>query len=266
MIEEYLDRIIFLDTEGTDAVFAQRERELDRMPFELERTILRFIAEGKPKEMVEFCTTALTQLPNFRIPIGKTSKNKLRQLKYNTVAGITLACRAAIMGGAPEIECYARSDSAIMKIDEANNELSIYNVLIQAGIDYATLVQQTRSHAQHPKIVRRCVQYITSHTHQSITLDKLAEGSEYSKEYIAKLFRKHMGMSISDYIQKTRIDEAKELLQQGKTCAEVACILNYASQSYFIRQFKRQTGITPKVFMNMLKTDSSAMDTIADEE
>ena len=266
MIEEYFDRIVFLDTEGTEAVFAHRERELSRMPFELERTILRFIAEGKPKEMVEFCTTALTQLPDLRIPIGKTSKNKLRQLKYNTVAGITLACRAAIMGGAPEIECYARSDSAIMKIDELNSELSIYKVLIQAGIDYATLVQQTKSHAQHPKIVRRCVQYITSHTHQSITLDKLAEGSEYSKEYIAKLFRKHMGMSISDYIRKTRIDEAKELLRQGKTCAEVACILNYASQSYFIRQFKRQTGITPKVFINMLKTDSSAMDTIADEE
>lgn len=265
MIEEYLDRIVFLDAEGTDAVFAQRERELNRIPFELERTILRFIAEGKPKEMIEFCTTALTQLPDLRIPIGKTSKNKLRQLKYNTVAGITLACRAAIMGGAPEIECYARSDSTIMQIDELTSELSIYKVLIQTAIDYAALVQQTQSNAWHPQIVRRCVQYIASHTHQSITLDQLAEGSEYSKEYIAKLFRKHMGMSISDYIQKTRIDEAKKLLRLGKTCAEVACILNYASQSYFIRQFKRQTGITPKVFMNMLKIDLSAMDTFADK-
>lgn len=262
MIEEYLDRIVFLETDGDRAVFAQRERALQRMPFELERTVLRFIVEGKPKEMVDFCTKALTQFPDLRIPIGKTSKNKLRQLKYNTVAGVTLACRAAIIGGAPEIECYARSDSAIMQIDELNSELPIYKVLIQAGIDYATLVQQTRTNAQHPPIVRKCVQYIASHTHQSITLDQLAEGSEYSKEYIAKLFRKHMGMSISDFIQKTRIDEAKELLRQGKSCAEVACILNYASQSYFIRQFKKQTGITPKVFNNLLQTDFSVTDAI----
>lgn len=257
MIEEFLDRIIFLETDGTKAVFAQRETEIQRMPYEMERILLRFVAEGKPKEMVEFCTNALIQMPDLRIAIGKTSRNKLRQLKYNAVAGITLVCRAAIIGGAPEIECYARSDGAIMRIDETGNELTIYKILVQTAIDYATLVQQSKSGLQHPQIVRKCVQYIASHTHQSITLDQLAEGSEYSKEYIAKLFRKHVGMSISEYIQKTRIDEAKELLQQGKSCGEVACILNYTSQSYFIRQFKKQTGITPKMFTNYLKIDSA---------
>lgn len=259
MIEEYIDRIVFLETEGTNAVFAEREKELQRMPHEMERILLRFVAEGKPKEMVDFCVRTLTQMPDLRIPIGRTSKNKLRQLKYNTVAGITLTCRAAIMGGAPEIECYARSDDAIMRVDETSSELAIYKILVQTAIDYATLVQQTKSDLQHPQIVRKCVQYIASHTHENITLEQLAEGSEYSKEYIAKLFRKHVGMSISDYIQKTRIDEAKDLLRQGKSCGEVACILNYTSQSYFIRQFKRQTGITPKVFMNMLAIDQSAI-------
>ena len=254
MFEEYVDRIVFLDTDGDQAVYAQRENEIQRMPFEMERMLLRFVAEGKPKEMVTFCIRTLTQSPELRIPIGRTSKNKVRQLRYNAVAGITLACRAAIMGGAPEIECYARSDKAIMEIDETSNELAICKILIQTGIDYAALVQQTKSHFQHPRIVRKCVQYITAHTHENITLEQLAEGSEYSKEYIAKLFRKHMGMSVSDYIQKTRIDEAKELLREGKSCGEVACILNYTSQSYFIRQFKKQTGMTPKLYGNLLKT------------
>ena len=148
------------------------------------------------------------------------------------------------------------SDSAIMRIDETDNELTILKILIQTTIDYATLVQQTKSTLQHPQIVRKCVQYIASHTHENITLEQLADGSEYSKEYIAKLFRKHMGMSVSDYIQKVRIEEAKELLRQGKSCGEVACILNYTSQSYFIRQFKKQTGITPKLYRNLLVSDS----------
>ena len=265
MIEEFIDRIVFLETDGTDAVFAQRENELQRMPYEMERILLRFVAEGKPKELVEFCLRTLTQSPELRIPIGKTSKNKIRQLKYNAVAGITLTCRAAMLGGAPEIECYARSDSAIMQIDEAGNELNILKILVQTTIDYATLVQQTKSTLQHPQIVRRCVQYIAAHTHDNITLEQLAEGSEYSKEYIAKLFRKHMGMSISDYIQKVRIDEAKELLRQGKSCGEVACILNYTSQSYFIRQFKKQTGITPKLYLNYHKTDG-ALDSLPGEK
>lgn len=255
MFEKYVDRIIFLETDGDQAVYAQRENEIQRMPFEMERIILRFVAEGKPKEMVDFCLRTLTQTPELRIPIGKTSKNKLRQLKYNTVAGIALVCRAAMIGGAPEIECYARSDNAIMQIDETSNELTIYRILIQTAIDYAALVQQTKSDFHHPQIVRKCVQYINAHTHENITLEQLADGSAYSKEYIAKLFRKHMGMSVSDYIQKVRIDEAKDLLLQGKSCGEVACILNYTSQSYFIRQFKKQTGMTPKLYSNLLKSD-----------
>ena len=256
MIEEYIDRIVFLETDGSDAVYAQREQALQRMPYEMERILLRFVAEGKPKELIDFCLRTLAQSPELRIPIGRTSKNKTRQLKYNAVSGIAIVCRAAMIGGAPEIECYARSDSAIMRIDETDNELTILKILIQTTVDYATLVQQTNSTLQHPQIVRKCVQYITSHTHENITLEQLAAGSEYSKEYIAKLFRKHMGMSISDYIQKVRIDEAKELLRQGKSCGEVACILNYTSQSYFIRQFKKQTGITPKLYRNLLVSDS----------
>lgn len=257
MIEEYVDRIVFLDTDGDQAVYAQRENEIQRMPYEMERILLRFVAEGKPKELTEFCIRILTQMPDLRFPIGKTSKDKLRQLKYNTVAGIAIVCRAAMMGGAPEIECYARSDQAIMQIDELSSELAIFKVLVKTTLDYAALVQETKSILHHPQIVRKCVQYITAHTHDNITLEQLAEGSEYSKEYIAKLFRKHMGMSVSDYIRKTKIDEAKELLHKGVSCGEVACILNYTSQSYFIRQFKKQTGLTPKLFQSLRKTDIS---------
>ena len=55
MIEEYIDRIVFLETDGVDAVYAQREQALQRMPYEMERILLRFVAEGKPKELIDFC-------------------------------------------------------------------------------------------------------------------------------------------------------------------------------------------------------------------
>ena len=34
--------------------------------------------------------------------------------------------------------------------------------------------------------------------------------------------------------------------------------MNYTSQSYFIRQFKKQTGITPKLYLNYHKTNSAS--------
>ena len=260
MIEELINRVVFLEAEGDDAVFEEREGALQRMPFLLERILLRYVLERKPRELVDFCLHSLAKMPDLRIPIGKTSRNRLRQLKYNTAAGIALVCRTAMFGGAPEIECYARSDSAIMKIDESSSELAIYKILIQTTLDYATLVQQSKSSAKYPPVVRHCIQYITSHTHQNITLEELAEGCGYSKEYIGKLFRKHVGMPISEYMQMVRIQEAKSLLRQGKSSGEVAYILSYTSQSYFTRQFKKQTGMTPKIYRNMVKLDPSVED------
>ena len=80
MIEEYIDRIVFLETHGVDAVYAQREQALQRMPYEMERIRLRFVAEGKPKELIDFCLRTLAQSPELRIPIGRTSKNKIRHI------------------------------------------------------------------------------------------------------------------------------------------------------------------------------------------
>ena len=179
------------------------------------------------------------------------------QLPFRQLSAVLPVPGGAALGGAPEIECYARSDSAIMKIDESSSELSIYKTLIQTTLDYATLVHKSKISAEYPPVIRRCIQYIASHTHQNISLDELAEGSGYSKEYIAKLFRKHVGLPIGEHIQMVRIEEAQSLLRQGKSSGEVAYILNYTSQSYFTRQFKKQTGMTPMVYHNMLKLDPS---------
>ena len=69
--------------------------------------------------------------------------------------------------------------------------------------------------------------------------------------------RKHVGSPIREPSQRVRLEEAKALLRQGKSSGEVAYILNYTSQSYFTRQFKKQTGMTPMVYRNMLKLDPS---------
>ncbi len=113
------------------------------------------------------------------------------------------------------------------------------------------MVQETKSLQNCSAVVRACVDYITVHSHGLIKLEELAEGTGYTKEYLAKLFKKEMGISISDYILKVRVDEAKELLVTGRSCGEVTHLLGFSSQSYFIRQFKKTTGMTPKLFVNV---------------
>ena len=71
----------FLDVSGADVLFEQRELLFQRIPFELEKTLSRFIADGKPKEMLAFYQRMILETPTLKVAVGKTSKNRLMQLK-----------------------------------------------------------------------------------------------------------------------------------------------------------------------------------------
>ena len=251
METNWIKLLEFLDVSGADVLFEQRELLFQRIPFEMEKTLYRFIADGKPKEMLAFYQRMILETPSLKVAVGKTSKNRLMQLKYAAVSAIALACRAAISGGAIEACAYAKCDEAIVAIDEAGGVVEVLRLEVQTLYDYAQMVQETKSLQNCSAVIRDCVDYIIVHSHCQITLEELAEGSGYTKEYLAKLFKKEMGISVSDYIFKARIDEAKNLFSEGRSCSEVAHILGFSSQSYFIRQFKKTTGMTPKLYVNV---------------
>ena len=76
----------------------------------------------------------------------------------------------------------------------------------------------------------------------------LTEISGYSEFYLMKLFKQYTGISCIDYVNGYRIKEASRLLTETKTDAnEIARAVGYANISYFNRQFKRLTGVTPLV-------------------
>ncbi|MBE6613028.1 MAG: helix-turn-helix domain-containing protein [Ruminococcaceae bacterium] len=87
--------------------------------------------------------------------------------------------------------------------------------------------------------------YVHSHLAEPITLELLCELSHYSKSYIIRLFKKNTGQTPMEYINRCRIELAKELLQ-SKSVTDTALECGFNSISYFIRTFRRYTGSTPK--------------------
>ena len=82
-----------------------------------------------------------------------------------------------------------------------------------------------------------------------ISLDHLAEICHLSPNYLSSLFKKEVGISISEFIQQLRIDEAKKLLDlTNYSISEIGTFLNFNDQSYFIKTFKKHTGLTPKQY------------------
>ncbi len=88
-----------------------------------------------------------------------------------------------------------------------------------------------------------------------MSLKELAAIVQMSAHYFSQLFKQSTGITPHQYVIHCRIERAKELLMQRKlTIADVAKVVGFVDQSHFHRHFKRLVGITPKAFLQQVKS------------
>ncbi|MDY6901988.1 MAG: AraC family transcriptional regulator [Cyanobacteriota bacterium] len=89
-------------------------------------------------------------------------------------------------------------------------------------------------------------EYIISNLDKNLGLKELAFLLHMSPHYFCHLFKQSMGMTPHQYVIKTRVHRAKELLLSGKySIAQVAFMVGFANQSHLNRHFKKLVGVTP---------------------
>jgi AraC family transcriptional regulator len=98
------------------------------------------------------------------------------------------------------------------------------------------------SHAQ----CERVHDYVLDHLDGDTSLAELATVTGLSPRHFAVAFRRTVGMTPHQYVLRTRIQEAKNLLATHRLAiAEIAVSLGFASQSHFTEVFRRVVGTTP---------------------
>lgn len=97
--------------------------------------------------------------------------------------------------------------------------------------------------------------YINENYSEKITLNAIADSVGFSKYYISRLFKQHMGVTIIDYLIKVRLDKAKELLGKGDYSIKQICfMIGYSDPNYFTWSFKKYLGVSPikyRYFQNL---------------
>jgi transcriptional regulator GlxA family with amidase domain len=100
-----------------------------------------------------------------------------------------------------------------------------------------------------PKVLRRVREYIDRHLDQNIELQALADAAGLSKYYFARTFKESQRMTPLYYVFQQRMKRAQQLLvETNLPIAEIAIATGFADQSHFSRRFRRQLGVTPRVF------------------
>lgn len=97
--------------------------------------------------------------------------------------------------------------------------------------------------------IAQIVEYIRMHHRQKIAVTQLAEMAGVSPRQLHRWFRDAFGVSVQDFLMKTRIQAASEtLLTSDLSLAQIAIDFGFCDQSAFTRQFTRHTGLTPHQF------------------
>lgn len=91
--------------------------------------------------------------------------------------------------------------------------------------------------------------YIAEHYREPISLDDVMEISSYSKSHFIRLFKKYVGVNLTDYINQFRIEKAcLDLIYTTKNVTQVAIENGFNTVQYFSKIFKDYMDCTPKQY------------------
>ncbi len=113
----------------------------------------------------------------------------------------------------------------------------------------------SEDHVESP-VISRAKQYINAHLDERITLDEVAAHVCVSPFYFCKIFKQATGMTLTEYVNRRRVEWAKrKLMNPHARVTEVAFDVGYQSLSQFNRSFLRYAGESPTKFREQTHTD-----------
>ncbi|EOS78026.1 MAG: AraC family transcriptional regulator [Lachnospiraceae bacterium] len=103
-------------------------------------------------------------------------------------------------------------------------------------------------------VTEQVLSYIESNLDKELTLEKIAKELNYSKFYLARQFKRNIGVTLHKYIQSRRLTEAAgKLAESGKPIIEIAFEAGYGSQQAFTKAFCKEFMCTPQKYRKIGK-------------
>ena len=97
--------------------------------------------------------------------------------------------------------------------------------------------------------------YLETHFRKPQKISSLAKLAGVSSSTFSRWFKKSNGLGLEIYLQELRLNEAKRLLKTGSLpILKIARTSGFKSRSYFVRLFRKKTGMTPALFREKSKS------------
>lgn len=144
----------------------------------------------------------------------------------------------------------AQAESDVLQKIQECATIGQLELLVNQLFEYETSLLTTLG-KELSTVNEKAVRYIHSHLEEALSLEIIADHVHVNSSHLSRTFKKECGESMTEYINKVRIEKAQELLLSNTLAYEVAEKVGFHDPAYFSATFKKYTGVSPKEFKQM---------------
>ena len=200
------------------------------------------ISRGKLHQVTAVASTVFNNGAQQRL------NDSLRDRKNNLVILKTLLRKAAEYGGVHPLHIHRLSSHFSGQIENARTikeSLALQEEMIRS---FCLLVKE-HSLSQYSFYVGQTITLVQYDLTADLSLKTTAAQLNVNPSYLSKLFHKECGCTLTEFVNRQRIDRAVLLLSNSKKAVQdIAAECGIQDVNYFIKLFKRQTGLTPNQY------------------
>ena len=131
------------------------------------------------------------------------------------------------------------------RIDSCITERELCALQREILREYCMAVNRYATQGVSP-LIRKVMSDVLLQLDSAVSLKQLAEQAGVGESYLSSRFREETGQTFGCWLREKRLERAKQLLlRENLTIAQVAEQVGILDVSYFIRIFRKQTGMTP---------------------
>jgi two-component system, response regulator YesN len=185
----------------------------------------------------------------------------IRLIKAHVIEMMGYLVRSALEDSPHMSSLIEKNHDWMTKIIDAADFETLSDVVAEALDDFMRNIY-LQGHSRTNETVARMLNYLGENFHENIALKMLSKKIGLSTFRLAHLMKEVTGKTVLQHVLQLRVQEAQRLLEQsGMSCTDIAYESGFGDQSYFIKQFRKQMGITPARYRRLYQTTGSIPNT-----